>query len=351
MSPMELRALPARVNNGAFKPFNEDAYYLFNFTNVHGDWLRWGPQWPFWVAHTGPNAWLVNALIRYAAQRPSKPFVDLAETIAQAMLRLQDKDAGGAIRYGPKDMWHAPEASAAYQELNTENNVSAYVALRMLAGYTGKVEYVQAADRILTWLQTSGVYDSQTHALRMGMEWKNRRWEVQPVFATDSGGTWTISALGAETIDRLWGPGAAYQMWRAIRTRTGRTADFKAAGEKWPLAGLDFTDSFAAEEGLISPEWSAGGIFALRELITYYRTQGGVDVASLERDLQTMTAFIRQNPNSYAIGPGHGGTRKGATGFRWSSPPPEVQAMASVYATLALENKVDPLGWWRKTSR
>ena len=63
--PMDLRAAPTRNNNGAFTPFDEDVYYYFDFTNVHGDWLRWGERWKFWTVHTGPNAWLANAALHY----------------------------------------------------------------------------------------------------------------------------------------------------------------------------------------------------------------------------------------------------------------------------------------------
>jgi len=360
-SPMELRALPSGINNNAFRPFNEDAYYFFDFTNLHGNWLRWGDQWKFWGTHTGPNAWLINALLRYvaaiqktgAAPAAYQPYLDLAQTLGQAMRRLQDKDTGGAVRYSPKDVWHEETASDPHLELNMENNISAYTAFRMLATATGKKEYAESADAILLWMKNSGLYDAREGVLRMGVEWKKKRWEIQPVVATDSAGTWTISALGAEKIDRLWGAKAAYRMWTAIRARVGRTAAFGLIQEGQMLAGLDFTDAFPPNELMISPEWSAGGVFALRELERYYAHGGGQGVLSaaelngLRRDTKTIVEFLSRNPNAYAIGPGHAGTRQGATGFRWFSPPVEVHAMASLYFALAVSQSRDPLAAWR----
>ena len=104
-APMDLRAAPSRYNNGAFHPFDEDAYYYFDFTNVHGDWLRWGERWKFWTVHTGPNAWLANAALHYvlalrrrgASAKEQEPYIWHCRKISRAMQRLQDKTALGTF--------------------------------------------------------------------------------------------------------------------------------------------------------------------------------------------------------------------------------------------------------------
>jgi len=371
-APMELRAMPARNNNDAFSPFTDDTYYFFDFTNVYGDWMRWGERWKFWTAHTGPNAWLANAALHYViAERARgtsesrlKPIIHLAETIGRAMQRLQDKETQGAIRYGPQGMWHAEDTSAPYVEINSENNISAYATFQMLARVTGKSTYSQSANRILHWfsageVQTApgqkqiGLLDRERGTLAMGATWKENQWHLQSEHPTDAGGTWAISSLGAATIDKIWGPKAAYRMWQRLRQQAGRTEQFTLAIGTQSVAGLDFMDGFPLTESLISPEWTGGGIFALRELLAYYDKGPGhglltpVEFAGLMHDAQTMETFVRQNPNPYALGPGHGGHRQGATGFHWSSPPENVHALASVYFTLALTKQTDPLGDWR----
>jgi hypothetical protein len=120
------------------------------------------------------------------------------------------------------------------------------------------------------------------------------------------------------------------------------------------LAGLDFCERFPEEESLISPEWSSQGLFALRALLAFYETGKGQgrlqanELMSLHRDEESMVKFLRRSPNSYAIGPGHGGGRLGQTGFGWICPPPEVHAMPSLLLALYLEGKRNPAAWWRK---
>lgn len=336
MSPMTLRAYPALVNNSAFKPFDPEVYYLFNFTNVHGEWLRWKDGWKFWATHTGPNAWMVLAAVRGGR-------LDLAEALAQAMQRLQDEKTGGAVRYGPKGVWHAEDQTPPFETLNTENNLSAYAAFRLLAQATGKKSYSDSADRILTWL--TSVYRADSATFAVGQVWRKGHWQVDDHLATDSGGTWAISALGASAIEERFGDGSAWRMWQTLRRRCGRTADFRPPGPDDTLAGFDFTDQYP-DEGLISPEWTAGAIFAVDELLRLPALT--VEARrSLERDRRSMAEYLRGHAKAYAYGPGHGGRRQGATGFGWSSPPEAVSALASVYVALALNGAADPLGQWR----
>lgn len=370
--PLDLRAMPNRNNGGAFSNFDDQAYYFFDFTNVYGDWARWRDRWAFWGAHSGPNAWFINAVIRFidashrAGQSDSslESYRTMAEAVAAALLRLQDSEALGGIRYGPKDQYAEEGTAEPFDQINSENNLSAYVAFQMLYGLTGKVLYRDAAQHILEWFQNAsvwtdqgqprrGLFDAETSTLAMGAEYHHGRWVLQKEHPTDSGGTWAISSLGPEKIDELWGPETAYKMWQTLRARAGRTSDFKRVKNGEALAGLDYTDAFPESESLISPEWTAGGLFALRLLIPYYEHGAGQRVLKtpliegMKEDARTLTVFIRAHPNSYAMGPGFGGKRLGQTGFGWFAPPPEVQAMSSIYVSLYLENKSDPSAWWR----
>jgi len=104
----------------------------------------------------------------------------------------------------------------------------------------------------------------------------------------------------------------------------GAQLDFKAAHGRMFWPDWDYTDVFPENESLISPEWTAGGLFALKAsrglLQGQYRARSA-DAGSdsrMERDRRSMAEFVRHQPNSYAIGPGHGGRRRGQTGFGWS---------------------------------
>jgi hypothetical protein len=280
------------------------------------------------------------------------------------MIRLQDAAALGGVRYGPLGAYHEIDASAPYNEINTENQISAYIAFRMLSHMSGDSTYTQAAEQILSWLRGApvsnsdgkmqrGIFDPASHTLAMGAEYHDGQWVLQTDHPTDSGGTWTLSALGPQEIDALWGRGAAYQMWSTLRSQAGRTIDFHYADSGKPLGGLDYNDRYPPNESLISPEWTAGGLFALRQLIDYYGKGNGrgalstAQIKNMRNDVISMTQFIEQFPNAYAMGPGFSGTRQGQTGFHWVCPPPEVQAMASLYFTLFVSGRSDPAAWWR----
>jgi hypothetical protein len=234
----------------------------------------------------------------------------------------------------------------------------------MLAHVTSDPVFGQGARRIRSYFvgadvwtrggtRQAGLYDEPSGTLAMGVERRGRRWVLQTEHPTDAAGTWAISALGPKEIDALWGPRAAYRMWLTIRGRAGRSADARPAAGPGTLAGLDFNDSFPAKQMLISPEWTAGGLYAVRALLTHYEGKSGpasltrAERAGLQHDEASMRRYLRAHPNAYAVGPGHQPPRSGATGFRWYSPPPDVHAMASVYFALFEAGAPDPLGAWR----
>lgn len=374
---MELRAFPSGDNGGAFGRFDSEVHYFFDFTRASG---KWDSSWMLWDTHTGPNAWLALALTRYISAAKNagnsaasqQPYLSAATRIGDAMIRLQDTAAQGAVRYGYSSMYNA------LNELNTENNLSALAAFRALAALTGEQRFTDAAQKIMDWLANAEVYNTLTGQAQKGMmdpdsglfykglEFKNGRWEVQTevnqageivtAFAADSGGTWAISSLGPQQIDQVWGSGAALKMWQTVRRRFGRThlTDDRGAQIMRPVIdesridGIDFSDLFSPQEGLISPEWTAGAVFAVRALARYYSSGGLPEElrSALDRDADSMSTFLKTCPSSYAIGPGLVNFRQGQTGFGWSAPPLGVQAMAGIYATLA----TDPLAWARTGS-
>jgi hypothetical protein len=373
---MELRAVPNRDNQGAFFPHtletpdSPEAYYFFDFTRANGQWRTNGDptlEWKHWTAHTGPNAWLAIAIARFIeAKRAADPsanvdsYLKVAKALGRGMLKLQTENGG--IRFAAKGNYFEKGQSDPYLEVNSENNVSAYAALKALARVTGQHEFQRGADDILRWFKnTPGLYDQETGLLRMGAtvaSENSKDWKIQNVFAADSGGTWTISSLGAQVIDGLWGDGSAYKMWRSTRERMGRSAQQNEDGSWFMrkvsaderLDGLDFSELFDESEALISPEWTGGGIFALKQLSDYYGGRSdivsGEQLEGLRRDFDSMKAFLDPGVNAYAIGPGMDGSRQGRTGFGWYSPPASVSAMASIYSRFG----TDPLAWMRVPS-
>jgi hypothetical protein len=411
-----LTAYPTGNNGQAFKPFNSSTYYYFDEADANGEYES---SWNQYGVHTGPNAWLALADCQFIqAERKAgvsdtalTPYLNMAAGIGNAMILLQNyqtpglnDQTQGAVRYGPHQTYEDP-----FETVNTENNVDAYSAFNSISQVMKQStlnsfsstasSYLTASGNIINWLQKGSFYNPGTGQMQTGMrdpqsgllfmgadfDSKNNRWQLETQLAEDSGGSWTISALGPQTIDSIWGPGAALTMWTSIRANFGRTegaggsqsiTDARARGS---LTGVDYSNLYASNQALISPEWTAGAVNALKQLIPYYQanpppptpktptttktvgTSSAIvirrppehppvvisPVMSLTKDEQSMENFLSQGVDSYAIGPGLTGSRQGNTGFGWEAPLDDsVAAMASIYGTLG----EDPLALWRTTS-
>lgn len=381
-----LEANPSH-NGGAFQQFNDNAYYYFDFANANAVYQP-DSAWGQYGSHTGPNAWLALAACQYIQAERSvgvsdtalTPYLNLVSRIGNAMILLQDSQTQGGVRYGPDQTVNDP-----YNTINTENDLDAYSAFNSisqvmkqstLTSFSSTAStYSGASGKIINWLQSGSFYnpttgqmqkgmrDPQTGMLYVGVVYQGGKWELQtqPSFAADSAGTWAISALGPKQIDAMWGNGAALTMWESVRKNFGRTetqpgnpSTITDAGPTDPLDGLDYTNISPSNQALISPEWTAGGINALEQLITYYGgnlaaspnafPSGGSDAVSrasdsslrsLSTDLNSMKTFLSQGQDAYAIGPGLTGSRDGQTGFGTQVPlNTSIAAMASIYGTL-----------------
>jgi len=390
-----LSAYPAGNNGEAFAPFNSNAYYYFDIADTNA---KYESSWQQYGSHTGPNAWLALAICQYIqAERKAgmsdtalTPYLTMVSRIGNAMILLQDGQAQGAVRYGPHQTYEDP-----FNTVNSENNVDAYSAFNSIAQVMQQStltsfsstasSYSTASGKIINWLKNGtfykasgqkqiGMRDPTTGLLDVGATFQtdqngqNGKWVLQSPPAEDSGGSWTISALGPKLIDSMWGKGAALEMWESIRSQFGRTesqsgnpATIEPAGPTDPLIGVDYSNIYSADQSLISPEWTGGAINAVKQLLSYYTTYtspahghapppNGISAsasASLSADLQSMQNFLAQGQDAYAIGPGLSGSRQGNTGFDWQAPlNSSVAAMASIYGTLG----VDPLAAWRSTA-
>ncbi len=381
---MELRAKPTAANGGAYHRFTDEAYFIFNTTDVSG---QYSPEWVSWETNTGPNAWLILAINTFiekmeAAGNSVNPSIkELAKAIGNGLLLMQQHDEGidtqGGILFGPGGQFVPPGSINPHDVINLENTVSAYAALLSLYKSTKDSRYLDGAKKIERFLKSAEVYtaegqkrtgllDRETMTFPIGVYYNKtqKRWILQDGLAADSAGTWAISSLGPAFIDELAGQkGAAFSMWLETRRRTGKTWWYANSTPDKPIIGLDFTDAYFDTEdaNLISPEWSAGGIHALEELIAYYGNnldESGmtqVDIDDMKRDIESMELFLklrrafRLSPdqedfiklletymsNSYAHGLGLEGLRRGKTGFGLTAPLRSiVQAMAAIFQGL-----------------
>ena len=352
-----LRAYPNDNNVNSYQPLNASNYLLFDQAPDYAKYDGWNE----YKTHTGPNAWMILAGAKFISDSRNAQEADDAGVLAMikaiggGLLLLQDTDGG--IRYGP--LSSSNNNGLDFNIKNTENNISAYAAFQALYKITKDQRYLDAANKIKSFLKTmmsdGGLLYAQTNYTA------GQGWQILPKQFADSAGTWAISALGADTIDQIWGAGAAARMWMTTRSHFGRTTNATACGPAWgpvcrnsdTISGLDFTDIYRGtpENTILSPEWTAGGIMAIKQILNQCQTQGAVysaycsagSVNRMNNDIASMQQFLSQYGGSYGVGPGMTSGRNGATGFDTIAAPSSITAMASVYAAL----KTDPLAWAR----
>jgi hypothetical protein len=104
--------------------------------------------------------------------------------------------------------------------------------------------------------------------------------------------TWGIAALGAKQIDRWFGDGAAFAMWQRLKSWGGY-------GMGKVLWGVGYSDQDGNgigpdgtyRQGVMSAEWTAGAIDAVRNLMSAYGAAPKY-AASLQHDEAAMLKAI-----------------------------------------------------------
>ncbi len=95
--------------------------------------------------------------------------------------------------------------------------------------------------------------------------------------------TWGIATLGADTLDSWYGAGSAFRAWQDMKT-------WGAYGKGRQLLGVGFSDidgngidaNGEYRAGIISSEWTAGAITAVREMISHYASLDPRDPAAVQ---------------------------------------------------------------------
>jgi len=105
--------------------------------------------------------------------------------------------------------------------------------------------------------------------------------------------TWGIAALGAKKIDEWFGFGAAFNNWQKVKGWGG----YGLGKELW---GVGFSNQdgngIAADgnyrQGIMSAEWTAGAIVAVRNMVEYYKSipTSSSDYANAQKYLPMLQA-------------------------------------------------------------
>ncbi|MDH4470332.1 MAG: hypothetical protein QE493_05100 [Verrucomicrobiae bacterium] len=295
------------------------------------DYPKISISWTDWKPITGENIWafligpLHTALIKYK-KSPCVPFESVAVQNAIAVLgTFQKMQSGvGGIYYAPSgSMANIGTQAVSRYEVSVENNISALGGLlvfrrvlqeelsfaqlstkerydirkslgiiqTMLYGGTYQVnsQLGQKEERrthgLLSFLKneawdaTSGRFYSGGEANKMdeSTHQEVEKWLPHATQAVDVN-TWGLAVLGQNFLDSAYGFGTAYQLWVNLKSWGGY---YGAAqnGVDQELWGVGYSDldhegngkiDPSDHSGILSGEWTAGAITALRALITQY---------------------------------------------------------------------------------
>lgn len=272
--------------------------------------------WPDWKPITGENGWafLIGPLQGdYLQFYPTQGYIPFAsESIQNALYVLyafqRMQTPIGAFYYAPKGC-QGNTGPIAQGEISIENNASCLAGLtifrQVLSDTLSKETSLSSDDQakiksainlisIMIWGGEAPL--GTTDGLLTFFQTK--AWNAtQALFHTDgtyvdgtwtpNGGTspnavdvntWGLTVLGPETLDTWFGAGTAYTLWQTVK----QWGSFSQNGELW---GVGY--SSADNHTIMSAEWTAGAINAVRCLMVYYQNDAA-KFTSLQTDHDDM---------------------------------------------------------------
>ena len=201
------------------------------------------------IMHSGPNLWLGLAIMQYTQSTRDKSYLGLAESIAETIINLQDKDTDGGIRGGPAAGWYS-----------TEHNLDAYAFFNMLAKVTQKTIYSGAAAKAINWM-VKNTYNRQDLPAKRG--------KGDSTIATDTY-AWSIASIGPEKLFALgMDPDKILEF---VEENCGVEVNFTRSNtQSVKIKGFDFApQSHMARGGVVSSEWTAQMIVSYKIMEEFY---------------------------------------------------------------------------------
>lgn len=269
--------------------------------------------WTDWKPITGENAWAffigpLQAAHIHFVMGQKKEFVPFKERAVQNALEVLPTFAAmqsplGGLYYAPAGtVGNEGEAAVDPHQLSVENNFSVYAGLLILrATLQAQRAHDQAADktkidaalRTITVMIDGGQSDGRETKGLLSF-FKNAAWRdgafVQGGLANAPARnadwiptatpkavdvqTWGISALGTKQIDAWFGFGAAFKAWQNLKT----WGAYGVGKNLWGVGysdrdgnGIDETGTY--RQGVMSAEWTAGAITAVRNMLRAYAAE------------------------------------------------------------------------------
>lgn len=274
--------------------------------------------WPDWKPITGENGWafLIGPLqADYLQSTASTGYIPFqSQSIQNALYVLyafqQMQCTIGAFYYAPGGS-EGNTGAIPIGEISVENNFSCLAGLVI---FKQVLETTLSKDSTLTAEDTSKIRlainliciliwggktpDGQTDGLLKFLQTK--AWNAAEGIFYQGGtyvqggwtptsepkavdvDTWGLTVLGPESIDHWFGAGTAFTVWQNVK----QWGSFSHNGQLW---GVGYSD--ADNHSIMSAEWTAGAINAVRCLMVYYQSDAA-KFASLQADHDAMMTNI-----------------------------------------------------------
>jgi hypothetical protein len=270
--------------------------------------------WSDWKPITGENAWafllgpLQAAYLHHIIEKKGRvipfddPSVQNAIEILPTFAAMQS--ALGAVYYAPSGtLQSAADIAVSPHVVSVENNFSLYAGLNILQATlraelkgdsrldTPATRRIDRALAIIHAMVSGGDLPGGRTTLGMERFFRDCAWHdgefVQGGLANDPASarpwvpvmepkavdvnTWGIAALGADQVDRWFGFGSAYRVWKSLKS-------WGAYGVGHTLWGVGYsnTDGNGQDsagqyrQAVLSAEWTAGAITMVRNMIKHY---------------------------------------------------------------------------------
>lgn len=300
--------------------------------------------WTDWKPITGENAWAfligpLQAARIHFVKGEKQAFVPFNSLAVQNALSLLPTFAAMQSPLGA--VYYAPAGTVANQgdelvnpyEVAVENNFSLYAGLIILRATLQQEllhdKQLAAIDKaaintaltLIQYMVEGGTLDGLHKTNGLLSFFKNAAWKngefVQGGIANDPArkqpwvptlspravdvNTWGIAVLGARQIDQWFGFGAAFDNWQRVKSWGGY-------GVEKTLWGVGFSDQDGNgvtadgiyRQGILSTEWTAGAITAVRNMQYYYGSvvKGSTDFERATAYVESLTADERSMLNA-----------------------------------------------------
>jgi len=195
-----------------------------------------------------------------------------------------------AFYYAPHNTY-SQDGTAEFQ-VSTENNVSLLAGLKMLLQVLQTLNIYPTEQGIISTFINDiliflrSAYRSDLGYFDQGLMYyaQNHSISWNKGFAVDCQ-TWTISVVGARTIDTWFGPGTTLKIWE----RTKQLSGYKYNERTHDVEGVGFSED--RKEEIFSGEWTFGAINALKVAATHYT---GSSAAKLNEEIEIMRNSIER---------------------------------------------------------